>query len=198
MLKQKTQRQPPLDQFEYVLSHRRPASRTAVWYRPVLFPISAPSLVDRGELPCTVRFLSVATPLPWSLSNGPVLQAVRAGSMRLGLLRFARNQQDATLVEMRLPEQIRALRPAKMGFPGLWESLLPRPSKPTECLEDLGAPQNRSPDLERGVWLFYCPARTPPLPQSLDHSCPARAHAFVRRVGPQFLPPWFPSPVWNA
>src|SRR6266571_3057739 len=95
-------------QFEDVLA---PRLGLTVWDRAVYSYLLRHSLVV-GKLRLHFAVLSVARDL--GLSNGPVRQAVRRFD-ELGALRVLERSKTGHLVEMRLPEQIRALRPDKNG-----------------------------------------------------------------------------------
>src|SRR5260370_20833876 len=93
-------------QFEEVLARRLGLT---VWDGAVYSYLLRHSLV-LGKLRLHFAVMSVARDL--GLSNGPVRQAVRRLD-ELGALRLLERSKTGHLVEMRLPEQIRALRPAK-------------------------------------------------------------------------------------
>jgi hypothetical protein len=93
-------------QFEDVLA---PRLGLTVWDRAVYSYLLRHSLVV-GNLRLHFAVLSVARDL--GLSNGPVRQAVRRLD-ELGALRLLERSKTGHLVEMRLPGQIRALRPAQ-------------------------------------------------------------------------------------
>jgi 5-methylcytosine-specific restriction endonuclease McrA len=93
-------------QFEDVLA---PRLGLTVWDRVVYSYLLRHSLVV-GKLRLHFAVMSVARDL--GLSNGPVRQAVRRLD-ELGALRLLERSKTGHLVEMRLPEQIRALRPAQ-------------------------------------------------------------------------------------
>src|SRR5260370_3397413 len=95
-------------QFEDVLAPRLGLN---VWDRAVYSYLLRHSLVI-GKLRLHFSIISVAEKL--SLSKGPVRLAVRRLD-ELGALRLLERSKTGHLVEMRLPEQIRALRPAKSG-----------------------------------------------------------------------------------
>jgi hypothetical protein len=91
-------------QFEDVLA---PRLGLTVWDRAVYSYLLRHSLVV-GKLRLHFAVMSVARDL--GLSNGPVRQAVRRLD-ELGALRLLERSKTGHLVEMRLPDQIRALRP---------------------------------------------------------------------------------------
>src|SRR6266581_4003750 len=124
-------------QFEDVLA---PRLGLTVWDRAVYSYLLRHSLVV-GKLRLHFAVLSVARDL--GLSNGPVRQAVRRLD-ELGALRLLERSKTGHLVEMRLPGQIRPVRPAKgdifarhsplatssVAPPKPRESLLPLPLRP--------------------------------------------------------------------
>jgi len=93
-------------QFEDVLA---PRLGLTIWDRAVYSYLLRHSLVV-GKLRLHFAVMSVARDL--GLSNGPVRQAVRRLE-ELGALRVLERSRTGHLVEMRLPDQIRALRPAQ-------------------------------------------------------------------------------------
>src|SRR5580693_5498848 len=142
-------------QFEDVLA---PRLGLTVWDRAVYSYLLRHSLVV-GKLRLHFAVMSVARDL--GLSNGPVRQAVRRLD-ELGALRLLERSKTGHLVEMRLPQQIRALRPAGSDvFPRLpraWRGHSPLPQwrlpgrARAACIQtrlhrfpqNLGAPQNHS------------------------------------------------------
>jgi hypothetical protein len=153
-------------QFEDVLA---PRLGLTVWDRAVYSYLLRHSLVV-GKLRLHFAVMSVARDL--RLSNGPVRQAVRRLD-ELGALRLLERSKTGHLVEMRLPEQIRAVRPGKNGAPG--EPGEP-PASALEATDFLKtwALRKTIHDRERGA-CFYCLRRTPANVQCLDHVVP-RAH----------------------
>src|SRR5712692_10990435 len=95
-------------QFEDVLA---PRLGLTVWDRAVYSYLLRHSLVV-GKLRLHFSIISVADKL--SLSKGPVRQAVRRLD-ELGALRLLERSKTGHLVEMRLPEKIRAIRLGKNG-----------------------------------------------------------------------------------
>jgi 5-methylcytosine-specific restriction endonuclease McrA len=174
-------------QFEDVLA---PRLGLTVWDRAVYSYLLRHSLVV-GKLRLHFAVLSVARDL--GLSNGPVRQAVRRLD-ELGALRLLERSKTGHLVEMRLPEQIRALRPAKGDIFARHSSLVyPERSRratrhfrngasrdagepPASALEATDflktwALRKTIHDRERGA-CFYCLRRTPAHVQCLDHVVP--------------------------
>jgi len=153
-----------------------------VWDRAVYSYLLRHSLVE-GNLRLHFAVLSVARDL--GLSNGPVRQAVRRLD-ELGALRLLERSKTGHLVEMRLPEQILALRPAKgdifarrsphatrhflNGASGAAEDPSASALESTDFLSTW-ALRKTIHDRERGA-CFYCLRRTPAQLQCLDHVVP--------------------------
>ena len=150
-------------QFEDVLA---PRLGLTVWDRAVYSYLLRHSLVV-GKLRLHFAVLSVARDL--GLSNGPVRQAVRRLD-ELGALRLLERSKTGHLVEMRLPEQIRAVRLGRNG--ALREAGGPSVSalEATDFLSTW-ALRKTIHDRERGA-CFYCLRRTPAHVQCLDHVVP--------------------------
>ena len=149
-------------QFEDVLA---PRLGLTVWDRVVYSYLLRHSLVV-GKLRLHFAVLSVARDL--GLSNGPVRQAVRRLD-ELGALRLLERSKTGHLVEMRLPEQIRAVRPGKNGA-ARTEGELVSALEATDFLKTW-ALRKTIHDRERGT-CFYCLRRTPANVQCLDHVVP--------------------------
>ncbi len=150
-------------QFEDVLA---PRLGLTVFDRAVYSYLLRHSLVV-GKLRIHFAVMSVARDL--GLSNGPVRQAVRRLD-ELGALRLLERSKTGHLVEMRLPEQIRAVRPGKNG------ASQPAGEPPASALEATDflktwALRKAIHDRERGT-CFYCLRRTPAHVQCLDHVVP--------------------------
>jgi 5-methylcytosine-specific restriction endonuclease McrA len=150
-------------QFEDVLA---PRLGLTVWDRAVYSYLLRHSLVV-GKLRLHFAVMSVARHL--RLSNGPVRQAVRRLD-ELGALRLLERSKTGHLVEMRLPEQIRAVRPGKNGAsrdPG------DPPVSALEATDFLSSWALRKTihDRERAA-CFYCLRRTPANVRCLDHVVP--------------------------
>ncbi len=150
-------------QFEDVLA---PRLGLTVWDRAVYSYLLRHSLVV-GKLRLHFAVLSVARDL--GLSNGPVRQAVRRLD-ELGALRLLERSKTGHLVEMRLPEQIRALRPGKNGASQAAEEPPASALESTDFLKTW-ALRKTIHDRERGA-CFYCLRRTPAHVQCLDHVVP--------------------------
>src|SRR4029077_16362031 len=149
-------------QFEDVLA---PRLGLTSWDRAVYSYLLRHSLVV-GKLQLHFAVMSVARAL--RLSNGPVRQAVRRLD-ELGALRLLDRSKTGHLVEMRLPEQIRAVRPGKSGGSRAAEKPAP-PLQATDFWQS-GALRKTIHDRERGA-CFYCLRRTPANVQCLDHVVP--------------------------
>ena len=111
--------------------------------------------------------LNVAREL--GLSTGPVRQAVRRLD-ELGALRLLERSKAGHLVEMRLPEEIAALRSPNNGAPR------PPEEPPVSDLEAIDFLKTRAlrktiHERERGA-CFYCMRRIPAEFQCLDHVVP--------------------------
>jgi 5-methylcytosine-specific restriction endonuclease McrA len=150
-------------QFEDVLA---PRLGLTVWDRAVYSYLLRHSLVV-GKPRLHFAVMSVARDL--GLSNGPVRQAVRRLD-ELGALRLLERSKTGHLVEMRRPEQIRAIRPAKNGASRDAEA---PPASALEATDFLStwALRKAIHDRERGA-CFYCLRRTPAHVQCLDHVVP--------------------------
>jgi len=150
-------------QFEDVLA---PCLGLTVKERAVYSYLLRHSLVV-GRLRVQFAVMSLARTL--GLSIGPVRQAVRRLD-ELGTLRVLERSKTGHLVEMRLPEKIRALRPGKNGaFQSAGE-----PSASTLESTDFlktWALRKTIHDRERGT-CFYCLRRTPANVHGLDHVLP--------------------------
>jgi len=150
-------------QFEDVLA---PRLGLTVWDRAVYSYLLRHSLVV-GKFRLHFAVMSVARDL--GLSNGPVRLAVRRLD-ELGALRLLERSKTGHLVEMRLPQQIRALRPGK-------NDASPAAGEPPACsLESTDflktwALRKTIHDRERAA-CFYCLRRTPGHVQCLDHVVP--------------------------
>jgi len=149
--------------FEDVLA---PRLGLTVWDRAVYSYLLRHSLVV-GKLRLHFAVLSVARYL--RLSNGPVRQAVRRLD-ELGALRLLERSKTGHLVEMRLPEQIRAIRPGRNGAS---RDAGEPPASTLEATDFLKtwALRKTIHDRERGA-CFYCLRRTPANVQCLDHVVP--------------------------
>lgn len=110
--------------------------------------------------------MSVARDL--GLSKGPVRQAVRRLD-ELGALRLLERSKTGHVVEMRLPDQIRTLRPGKNGASQAEDP----PASALKAADFLKtwALRKTIHDRERGA-CFYCIRRTPAHVHCLDHVVP--------------------------
>ena len=150
-------------QFEDVLVPRLGLS---VWDRAVYSYLLRHSLVV-GKSRLHFSVMSVAREM--GLSNGPVRQAVRRLD-ELGALRLLERSKTGHLVEMRLPEQIRTLRPGKNGASYAAEEPSASTLEATDFLKTW-ALRKTIHDRERGV-CFYCLRRNPANVHCLDHVVP--------------------------
>jgi hypothetical protein len=157
-------------QFEDVLA---PRLNLTVWDRAVYSHLLRHSLVV-GKVRLHFSVMSVAAKL--GLSNGPVRQAVRRLD-ELGALRLLERSKTGHLVEMRLPEQIRAARPGENGASGTVGVAEELPDSALEATDFLStwALRKAIHDRERRT-CFYCLRLTPAHVQCLDHVVP-RAHS---------------------
>jgi 5-methylcytosine-specific restriction endonuclease McrA len=158
-------------QFEDVLV---PRLGLTVFDRAVYSYLLRHSLVV-GKLRLHFSVISVAAKL--GLSNGPVRQAVRRLD-ELGALRLLERSKTGHLVEMRLPQNIRAICLRKNGAPiasqlaGAGDPGEPSAStlESTDFLKTW-ALRKAIHDRERGA-RFYCLRRTPANVKCLDHVVP--------------------------
>src|SRR5260370_15205617 len=150
-------------QFEDVLA---PRLGLTVKERAVYSYLLRHSLVV-GKLRLQFAVMSLARTL--GLSIGPVRQAVRRLD-ELGTLRVLERSKTGHLVKMRLPEQIRAIRP---GRNGAFQLAGEPPASTLETTDFLKtwALRKTIHDRERGA-CFYCLRRTPANVQCLDHVGP--------------------------
>src|SRR5229473_2726885 len=169
-------------QFEDVLA---PRLGLTVWDRAVYSYLLRHSLVV-GKLRLHFAVMSVARDL--RLSNGPVRQAVRRLD-ELGALRLLERSKTGHLVEMRLPEQIRALRPGRNGASQAAEEPPASNLETTDFLKTW-ALRKTIHDRERGA-CFYCLRRTPLTCSASTTSCHARGSDAIPTAT------WFPA-VSNA
>jgi hypothetical protein len=159
-------------QFEDVLA---PRLGLTVKERAVYSYLLRHSLVV-GKLRLQFAVMSLARTL--GLSIGPVRQAVRRLD-ELGALRVLERSKTGHLVEMRLPQKIRALRPGKNGATlatvatgavGVAEEPPAATLEATDFLKTW-ALRKTIHDRERGA-CFYCLRRTPANVHCLDHVVP--------------------------
>jgi len=173
-------------QFEDILA---PRLGLTVWDRAVYSYLLRHSLVV-GKVRLHFAVMSVAAKL--GLSNGPVRQAVRRLD-ELGALRLLERSKTGHLVEMRLPDQIPALRPGNdvisarhlsPVYPALrgatrrfrnGDSPVAHepPASTLESIDFLSTSAFRKTihDRERGA-CFYCLRCTPANVRCLDHVVP--------------------------
>jgi hypothetical protein len=158
-------------QFEDVLA---PRLGLTVKERAVYSYLLRHSLVV-GKLRLQFAVMSLARIL--GLSIGPVRQAVRRLD-ELGTLRVLERSKTGHLVEMRLPEKIRAVRPGRNGAllavgVGATGATGEPPASMLETTDFLRTLALRKAvhDRERGA-CFYCLRRTPANVHCLDHVVP--------------------------
>ena len=152
-------------QFEDVLV---PRLGLTVWDRAVYSYLLRHSLLI-GKRRLHFAVMSVAHNL--RLSNGPVRQAVRRLD-ELGALRLLERSKTGHLVEMRLPEHIRAIREAD-GPPAVLTAGADRASSKLEATDFMStwALRKAIHDRDRGA-CFHCLRRTPAHVRCLDHVVP--------------------------
>ncbi len=156
-------------QFEDVLA---PRLGLTVKERAVYSYLLRHSLVV-GKLRLQFAVMSLARTL--GLSIGATRQAVRRLD-ELGALRVLERSKTGHLVEMRLPEKIRALRPGKNGATLATGAVGAAGEPPASTIETTDflktwALRKTIHDRERGA-CFYCLRRTPANVQCLDHVVP--------------------------
>jgi len=150
-------------QFEDVLA---PRLGLTVKDRAVYSYLLRHSLVV-GKLRLQFAVMSLARTL--GLSVGPVRQAVRRLD-EMGALRVLERSQTGHMVEMRLPEKIRAVRRGKNGASRAAGEPPAATLETTDFLKTW-ALRKAIHDRERGA-CFYCHRRNPANLQRLDHVVP--------------------------
>jgi 5-methylcytosine-specific restriction endonuclease McrA len=148
-------------QFEDVLA---PGLELTIFDRAVYSHLLRHSLVV-GKPRLRFSIYSVADAL--HVSKTPVRQAVRRLD-ELGALRLLERSTAGHLVEMRLPEQIRAVRPAKNGSKK--ESSATSKLESTDFLSTWAL--RSTIHAREGGLCFYCLRRTPGHVRCLDHVVP--------------------------
>jgi len=153
-------------QFEDVLAPRLGLS---VKERAVYCYLLRHSLVV-GKLRLQFAVMAMARTL--GLAIGAARQAVRRLD-ELGTLRVLKRNKTGHLVEMRLPEKIRALRLGRNGASGPTGAAGEPPASALETTDFLKtwALRKAIHDRERGA-CFYCHRRTPAHVHCLDHVVP--------------------------
>ncbi len=156
-------------QFEDVLAPRLGLS---VWTRVVYSYLLRHSLLV-GKPRLRFAIMSVARDL--RLSNEPVRKAVRRLD-ELGALRLLERSKAGYFVEMRLPEQVRAVLPVPQtarSANGAYPDGAQPPASALEATDFLKTWALRKTIFEReGGICFYCLRRTPANVQCLDHVVP--------------------------
>jgi HNH endonuclease len=149
-----------------------------------LYPRLGFSITDRAVYSHLLRHtrlegkLQVHCSMPWlargvGLSTGPVRESVRRLTV-LGPLRLVHRSKSGHIIEVRLPDEIRAVRPGAISVGGPVN--LTRPGNPAACLEELDFLKTRA--LRQSIHLrerghcFYCLRRTDARIQCLDHVVP--------------------------
>jgi 5-methylcytosine-specific restriction endonuclease McrA len=150
-------------QFEDVLA---PRLGLTVKERAVYSYLLRHSLVV-GKL--RLQFAVTALARTLGSSIGAARQAVRRLD-ELGALRVLKRSKTGHLAEMRMPEQIRAVRPGKNGASRAAEEPPASTLETTDFLKSW-ALRKTIHDRERGA-CFYCLRRTPANVQCLDHVVP--------------------------
>jgi len=118
--------------------------------------------------------------MPWlargiGISTGPVRESVRR-LVVLGALRLIRRSKAGHVIEVRLPDEIRSLRPGAIGALSRHSSLATRHCSISANLEELDFLKTRA--LRQSIHLrerghcFYCLRRTDARVQCLDHVVP--------------------------
>lgn len=116
-----------------------------------------------------VQFAVISLARILGISDGPVRHAVRRLD-EVGALRVLERNKSGHLVEMRLPEKIRA---ARLGKNGAFQVVGGPPASTLETTNfwKTWALRKTIHDRERGA-CFYCLRRTPARVQCLDHVVP--------------------------
>jgi hypothetical protein len=155
-------------QFEDVLV---PRLGLTVWDRAVYHYLLRHSLLIGKR---RLRFAAMSVAHNLRLSNGPVRQAVRRLD-ELGALRLLERSKTGHLVEMRLPEHIRALHEDD-GPPADLTDVQARLTSKLEATDFMStwALRKTIHDRDRGA-CFHCLRRTSARVRCLDHVVP-RAH----------------------
>lgn len=152
-------------QFEDILV---PRLGLTVWDRAVYHYLLRHSLLIGKR---RMHFAVVSVAHTMGFSNGPVRQAVRRLD-ELGALRLLERSKTGHLVEMRLPEHIRALREDD-GPPAVLAAAEGRRSFKLEATDFMRtwALRKAIHDRDRGA-CFHCLRRTPAHVRCLDHVVP--------------------------
>ena len=159
---------------------------TLLWKQleDVLYPQLGFSITDRAVYSHLFRYsrlegkLQLHFSMPWlargvGLSTGPVRESVRR-LIALGALRLVHRSKSGHVLEVRLPDEIRAARPSAISMDGL--SPASRSVNQPVNLEELDFLKTRA--LRQSIHLrerghcFYCLRRTDARSQCLDHVLP--------------------------
>ena len=161
-----------------------------IQFEDFLFPRLRLSITDRAVYSHLIRHsrlegqLQLRFSMPWlargiGVSTGPVRESVRR-LVVLGALRLIRRSKAGHVIGVRLPDEIRGLRPGLPAVAGAIAVGGPASSPQSPHLEDLDFLKTRA--LRQSIHLrerghcFYCLRRTDARVQCLDHVVP-RARA---------------------
>jgi hypothetical protein len=161
-----------------------------IQFEDFLFPRLRLSITDRAVYSHLIRHsrlegqLQLRFSMPWlargiGISTGPVRESVRR-LVVLGALRLIRRSKAGHVIGVRLPDEIRGLRPGLPAVAGAIAVDRPASQPQSANLEDLDFLKTRA--LRQSIHLrergqcFYCLRRTDARVQCLDHVVP-RAHA---------------------
>ncbi|PYU17002.1 MAG: hypothetical protein DMG37_01045 [Acidobacteria bacterium] len=152
---------------------------TLLWkqFEDFLYPQLGFSITDRAVYHHLIRHsrldgkLELHFSIPWlargiGISTGPVRESVRR-LIAIGVLRLIHRSKSGHIVEVRLPDEIRAARPGALSPPAS------RSANPPVNLEELDFLKTRA--LRQSIHLrerghcFYCLRRTDARIQVLDH-----------------------------
>ncbi len=161
-----------------------------IQFEDFLFPRLRLSITDRAVYSHLIRHsrlegqLQLRFSMPWlargiGISTGPVRESVRR-LVVLGALRLIRRSKAGHVICVRLPDEIRGLRPGLPAVAGAIAVGGPASSPQSPHLEDLDFLKTRalrqSNHLRERGHCFYCLRRTDARVQCLDHVVP-RARA---------------------
>jgi len=161
---------------------------TCLWkqFEDVLFPRLGFSITDRAVYYHLFRHtrlegkLQLSFSIPWlargiGISTGPVRESLRR-LIVLGALRLVHRSKAGHVIELRLPDEIRAVRPGLPAMAGAISLGDPANPSPGVNLEELDFLKTRA--LRQSIHLrerghcFYCLRRTDARVQCLDHVVP--------------------------
>jgi len=161
-----------------------------IQFEDFLFPRLRLSITDRAVYSHLIRHsrlegqLQLRFSMPWlargiGISTGPVRESVRR-LVVLGALRLIRRSKAGHVIDVRLPDEIRGLRPGAISVGGPANPSSAASLDPSINLEKLDFLKTRA--LRQSIHLrerghcFYCLRRTDARVQCLDHVVP-RAQA---------------------